>query len=115
MSVDIQPWTEPPPPYTELDPRTADTVQAPPVSHTCTHSHTQSLGRGHSLSDTDTLPNPAQCLAHLQLLECFNRLRVDIGGTDGLFGIGDDLISPELNSQAINERLAMLCEKRWQI
>lgn len=67
------------------------------------------------LSNGDMLPNADQCLAHLKLLECFNQLREDVGGSDGLFGIRNGLVPPGLNDQKRSELLAKLCEKRWQV
>jgi hypothetical protein len=61
------------------------------------------------------LPGVSECLAHLKLLECFYQLREDIGNSNGLFGIKDELVSPELNNLQRSELLAKLCEKRWQI
>ena len=63
------------------------------------------------LSDTPTkLPTPETCLAHLKLLHAIYALKVDVGYTDGLFGIWD--AKAEL-SDARDETLSKLREKRW--
>ena len=107
MSLVDEPWNDPPLPYTEFASQTTDRVVA-------THA-VRTLNPECSPSFQTVLPVEAQCLVHLKLLECFNRLREDIGSADGLFGIRDELISPGLNDQAKSELLAKLCEMRWQI
>lgn len=76
-----------------------------------------------SLQHNPDLPSPADCVAHLKLLECFYRLRQNIASTNGLFGISCDIIE-DLDKSATqsdthkdknNEGITLLAEKRWQV
>ncbi|KAL8800369.1 MAG: hypothetical protein Q9182_005224 [Xanthomendoza sp. 2 TL-2023] len=64
-------------------------------------------------------PTPAQCLAHLTLLEAFYRLREHVATTDGLYGIYDrfrEQVWPSEDSNSKRtELLLKLREKRWAI
>lgn len=65
----------------------------------------------------DGFPQPAECIAHLKVLECFYRLKQTIGSTDGLFGIEDKTVTGHSipQSEKTGELLAKLAEKRWAI
>ena len=68
--------------------------------------------------DDNSSPRPTvgQCIAHLKLLEAFHQLREDIGTRDGLFGIRDDFVPPEITeANQRTEMLARIREKRWAI
>lgn len=72
-------------------------------------------------------PTPDLCLAHLKLLHVFDRLKRDIQGYDGLFGIFNSRIqhSPSLKvaeakdeeegKKAYQKELTDLGEKRWAL
>ncbi|THZ15344.1 hypothetical protein D6C89_09764, partial [Aureobasidium pullulans] len=73
---------------------------------------------------SESVPRPQECTAHLKLLECFYRLKQNIAGSEGLFGISSDFVAKldEIASHALpdggnkdNEILALLAEKRWQV
>ena len=68
--------------------------------------------------DDESSPRPTveQCIAHLKLLEAFHQLREDIGARDGLFGIRDDFVPPDITeARQRTEMLARIREKRWAI
>ena len=68
--------------------------------------------------DDESSPRPTveQCIAHLKLLEAFHQLREDIGTRDGLFGIKDDFVPPEITeAKQRAEMLARIREKRWAV
>ncbi len=64
----------------------------------------------------DDFPSSEEVIAHLKLLECFYRLRQQIGSTDGLFGINNSVVTshaPEGDQAA--ELLAKVAERRWAV
>ncbi|MCJ1438696.1 hypothetical protein MMC27_008086 [Xylographa pallens] len=69
------------------------------------------------LGQSASIPTADECIAHLKLLEAFSLLREDVGTTDGLYGIRDDLIEPSAfkTEQEAAELLAAMREKRWAI
>lgn len=71
-----------------------------------------------TLTENSSIPTVERCIAHLKLLECFYRLRQEVGSTDGLFGLDDSFVcdhAPDDNSSKISELLAKVAEKRWAI
>ncbi|KAK3681210.1 hypothetical protein LTR37_020924 [Vermiconidia calcicola] len=71
-----------------------------------------SLGQGNH-----DIPQLDQCIAHLKVLECFYRLRQDVGSQDGLFGIEDWIVTEAglTNDDETPEILTKLAEKRWAL
>ena len=61
------------------------------------------------------LPTSDECLAHLKLLECFYRIREEIGSREGLFGIQDSYVPVGAQGAERDEIQAKIREKRWEI
>ena len=100
----------PPPTYTaeaQLDPE--DVQQPPDLTAGFANLTITSSPRG--------VPQAAEGVAHLKLLECFYRLRQQIGSTDGLFGISNRILYGVGGEEAVAkpELLAILAEKRWAV
>lgn len=71
-------------------------------------------------SNSEAVPRPQECIAHLKLLECFYRLKQQIGSAEGLFGISDPFMNPDVRRQSgdeeeLNKIRALVSEKRWQV
>lgn len=66
------------------------------------------------LDISSTIPTANQCKAHLKLLEAFNRLRVDIGSNNGLYGLSNELAAG-IPSNTRPQVLMKICEKRWAV
>lgn len=75
-------------------------------------------------TSTQNEPRPQECVAHLKLLECFYRLKQQVAGSDGQFGVSMDVVAQLDESAQVggskfedknNEVLALLAEKRWQV
>ena len=66
---------------------------------------------------SNEIPQVDQCIAHLKVLECFYRLRQQVGSTDGLFGIEDSLVTDKVlvDNDETPQTLSKLSEKRWAI
>lgn len=60
------------------------------------------------------LPTADHCLAHLKLLNSFHALKEDIGYSDGLFGLRDELCEV-LEGKERDEALSKIREKRWAL
>jgi hypothetical protein len=98
----------PPPPTYEEAERQEQHTQHPPQPQTFV---------GTSQTEAD-FPSPGDCVAHLQLLECFYRLKQQIASTDGLFGISYDVVEdPDQKTpkDKNNDVLTLLAEKRWEV
>ncbi|KAK1820449.1 hypothetical protein LTR12_005175 [Friedmanniomyces endolithicus] len=64
----------------------------------------------------DDFPSSEEVIAHLKLLECFYRLRQQIGSTDGLFGINNSVVTSHESEGALAaELLAKVAERRWAV
>ena len=64
----------------------------------------------------DSFPTTEETIAHLKLLECFYRLKQQIGATDGLFGINNSVVTSHIPSgDKASELLVKLAEKRWAV
>jgi hypothetical protein len=95
----------PPPTYEEAERQEQHTQHSP-----------QTLV-GTSQTEAD-FPSPGDCVAHLQLLECFYRLKQQIASTNGLFGISCDVVEDldqKTSKDKNNEVLTLLAEKRWEV
>lgn len=71
-------------------------------------------------STSEAVPRPQECIAHLKLLECFYRLKQQIGSAEGLFGISDPFMNPDVrrrqgDEEELNKIRAVVSEKRWQV
>ncbi|KAK5125535.1 hypothetical protein LTR85_000646 [Meristemomyces frigidus] len=103
----------PPPNYQEVPPDYDGEHALPPPDITAGFSNLK-LG-----DDAGSQPIDVQCIAHLKVLECFYRLRQQIGSTDGLYGIENSVVTAaglSPNSETANaELLTKLGEKRWAI
>ena len=66
-----------------------------------------------NLKETTDVPTVDQCLAHLKLLEALNQLREEIGNTDGLFGLKDEVVPKDVSKKEQESILLKLHEKRW--
>jgi hypothetical protein len=100
----------PPPTYEQANRHEDHTQYAPQIANS-------------TLQHNPDLPSPADCVAHLKLLECFYRLRQNIASTNGLFGISCEIVD-DLDKSATqtdthkdkkNEGITLLAEKRWQV
>ncbi|KAF2170866.1 hypothetical protein M409DRAFT_51114 [Zasmidium cellare ATCC 36951] len=100
-------YDQPPPEYDE------DNVLDPPD---ITAGFTN-LNISNTSQSPDGFPQPAECIAHLKVLECFYRLKQTVGSTDGLFGIEDKFVTGHTITQSdkTGELLAKLAEKRWAV
>lgn len=104
--------SSPPPGYQQAPPDYDEDNALQPPSITAGFSNLK-IGQ----NNKDGFPTVSESIAHLKVLECFYRLRQQIGSTDGLFGINDKTVldtGPQPNDQA-PELLAKLAEKRWAI
>jgi len=64
----------------------------------------------------DDFPSSEEVIAHLKLLECFYRLRQQIGSADGLFGINNSVVtSHDPKGDQAAELLAKVAERRWAV
>lgn len=64
-----------------------------------------------SLKETTPFPTADQCIAHLKLLEAFQKLREQVASDDGLFAI-----TPPSGDQAADTKMqALIREKRWAV
>ncbi|KAK3110312.1 hypothetical protein LTR53_015512 [Teratosphaeriaceae sp. CCFEE 6253] len=64
----------------------------------------------------DSFPSTEEGIAHLKLLECFYRLKQQIGARDGLFGINDAVVTSRIpREDEAAELLVKLAEKRWAV
>lgn len=75
----------PPPNYQEPPPDYDGENALPPPDITAGFSNLK-LG-----DDAGNQPIDVQCIAHLKVLECFYRLRQQIGSTDGFYGIDNSV------------------------
>lgn len=105
--VSSQPGTStttanPPPSYSATDPLT-DAEEA---------SLTTAFSTLNISASPSAFPEVDQCLAHLKLLYAFNNLKIEIGCTDGLFGIQDAWCEKYAEK---DDALASIREKRWSL
>ena len=61
-----------------------------------------------------SFPTADHCLVHLKLLYAFHALKLDIGYTDGLFGLWDRM-AEKVAEENKNEAISKLREKRWSL
>ncbi|KAK4501518.1 hypothetical protein PRZ48_007327 [Zasmidium cellare] len=104
----------PPPDYDQAPPGYDDDNVLDPPDITAGFTN---LNISNQSQSPDGFPQPAECIAHLKVLECFYRLKQTVGSTDGLFGIEDKFVTGHTIAQSdkTGELLAKLAEKRWAI
>ena len=97
------PNEQPPPSYTVNDSRQVPDITAAFSNLDLTASHTKSA------------PSADHCIAHLKLLESLHQLREEVALTDGLFGIRDAFVPPNLSESDRASLLTKIREKRWAV
>lgn len=117
--------TENPPAYEATGKVVADTKDAAAVDEVDITAAFAQLNLAGNTSMMD--PTTDLCLAHLKLLHVFDRLKRDIQGHDGLFGIYNSRVQhsptlqaakakgPEEEKKALQKELTDLSEKRWAL
>lgn len=101
-------WRLAPPPYDDYEPQVIDERDEAELNEAF---------YALDLSPSPKEPTVDTCLAHLKLLFAFEKLKIKIGNTDGLWDIWDSRAISPSGGSSVNptDILVKLREKRWAV